>query len=264
MIRVATLLKQMRTGRREHLARRTDDRAAADAIVRERALAMLDRAGRVLGATTTPGARRPRHPLPRADRTTPTRSPATCATYFAREICAGAHAARLRSRAIRFPYISNLSKNLAVVVKHDGRTQVRAREAAGRSAAVHRSCRRGWPIGRDRRSCSSRTSSAPTCRRSFRARRSRARTSSAIIRDTDIVIQEDEARRSARDDRPGPAPAAPRRARRCCRSSSAMPRRVLDILVENFEIDEGVRRAHDGSTGLRRLDGADAACTGRS
>ena len=53
--------------------------------------------------------------------------------------------------------------------------------------------------------------------------------------------------------------AAPRRTRRCCRSKPSMPDRVLDILVENFEVDEDVVMPHVGAPRLRRLDGADLA-----
>ena len=47
-------------------------------------------------------------------------------------------------------------------------------------------------------------------------------------------------RRPARVGRPQPASSCATARCRCCRSKSAMPRRVLDILVENFEVDDDV------------------------
>ncbi len=45
---------------------------------------------------------------------------------------------------------------------------------------------------------------------------------------------------------------------------ATMPRRVLNILVENFEVDEDVVVRTAGSDGLRRLARAPRSCTGRS
>ena len=60
-----------------------------------------------------------------------------------------------------------------------------------------------------------------------------------VIRETDIVLQEDEAvdlletvDQGLRDIRHGPS--------RCSRSTRDMPARVLDILIENFEVERDV------------------------
>ena len=42
-----------------------------------------------------------------------------------------------------------------------------------------------------------------------------------------------------------------------------MPRRVLNILVENFEVEEDIVVRTSERMGFRRLVGADQACTGR-
>ena len=43
-----------------------------------------------------------------------------------------------------------------------------------------------------------------------------------------------------------------------------MPRRVLDILIENFEIDDEVLVRTSRPPRIRRLDGADRICIGPS
>ena len=78
-----------------------------------------------------------------------------------------------------FPFISNLSMNLAVRVRHGGRIKFARVKVPGMLPRLV-----PLPAGlvaprRARRSSSSRTSSAATCARSSRARRSKARTSSA-------------------------------------------------------------------------------------
>jgi len=137
-----------------------------------------------------------------------------------------------------FPYISNLSRNFAVVVKHSGRTKfARVKMPSGLDRFV--------PVPADL---------CPYPGQSFAYLEDVVRANlqqlfpgtellSAhlfrIIRDTDMVIQEDEADdlletvdRSLKQLRYG--------ALCLLEVEEAMPRRVLNILVENFEIDEDI------------------------
>jgi polyphosphate kinase len=137
-----------------------------------------------------------------------------------------------------FPYISNLSRNFAVVVKHSGRTKfARVKMPGGLDRFV--------PVPADL---------SPYAGMSFAFLEDIVRANlqslfpgtdvqSAhlfrIIRDTDMVIQEDEADdlletvdRSLKQLRYG--------ALCLLEVDEAMPRRVLNILVENFEIDDDV------------------------
>ena len=137
-----------------------------------------------------------------------------------------------------FPYISNLSRNFAVVVRHSGRTKF-AR------VKIPATLDRFVPIPGDM---------SPHAGLSFAFLEDIVRANlhhlfpgtdlqSAhlfrIIRDTDMVIQEDEADdllesvdRSLKQLRYG--------ALCLLEVEEVMPRRVLNILVENFEIDEDV------------------------
>lgn len=137
-----------------------------------------------------------------------------------------------------FPYISNLSRNFAVVVKHGGRTKfARVKMPGGLDRFV--------PVPPEL---------SPYAGASFAFLEDIVRANlqtlfpgtdlqSAhlfrIIRDTDMVIQEDEADdlletvdRSLKQLRYG--------ALCLLEVDEAMPRRVLNILVENFEIDDDV------------------------
>ena len=133
-----------------------------------------------------------------------------------------------------FPHISNLSKNLAVVVKHEGRTKfarvklppILPRFLPLPPALAGRRDHVRVPRGRRLRQ---RAGALP------RHARSRARYMFRVIRDTDMVIQEDEA-----DDLLETIDQGLRQLRHGAPSllqvEERMPRRVLDILVENFEI----------------------------
>ena len=136
-----------------------------------------------------------------------------------------------------FPHISNRSKNLAVAVKHEGRTkfariklppvlprflQLPAAFAGGGTAFVFI----------EDVVCANVESLFPgTTVKSAHVFR--------VIRDTDMVIQEDEA-----DDLLETVDQGLRQLRHGAPSllqvDERMPRRVLDILVENFEIDDDV------------------------
>ncbi|HTV01293.1 MAG TPA: polyphosphate kinase 1 [Luteitalea sp.] len=137
-----------------------------------------------------------------------------------------------------FPYISNLSRNFAVVVKHSGRTKfARVKIPAGLDRFVtipaELSPHRGVSFAflEDIVRANLQQLFPGTDLQSAHLFR--------IIRDTDMVIQEDEADdlletvdRSLKQLRYG--------ALCLLEVDEAMPRRVLNILIENFEIDEDV------------------------
>jgi polyphosphate kinase len=137
-----------------------------------------------------------------------------------------------------FPYISNLSKNLAVVVRHGGRTKfarVKVPDMLPRFIPLpeHISTKPGLTfafledvIERN-------------IQELFPGTEVKGAHLFRIIRDTDMVIQEDEADdlletvdRSLKQLRYG--------ALSLLEVDTTMPRRVLNILVENFEVDEDV------------------------
>ena len=192
MIRVATLHKQLRTERDRRVAGRPDHGAAAGQLVRARALADARRAGPLLDRALRPelAAAGIRFLEPRDY--TPAIARILADVLRARDL-------RRCSRrspstpAIPFPHISNLSKNLAVVVKHDGRTKF------ARIKLPPHAVPRFVPLPAEllrrhaRPSSSSRMSSARTCRRSFPGTAGRGAHMFRVVRDTDMVIQEDEA-----------------------------------------------------------------------
>ncbi len=137
-----------------------------------------------------------------------------------------------------FPYISNLSKNLAVVVRHGGRTKfarVKVPDMLPRFIPLpdHIATKPGLTfafledvIERN-------------IQELFPGTEVKGAHLFRIIRDTDMVIQEDEADdlletvdRSLKQLRYG--------ALSLLEVDTTMPRRVLNILVENFEVDEDV------------------------
>jgi polyphosphate kinase len=142
-----------------------------------------------------------------------------------------------------FPYISNLSHSFAVVVRHNGRTQfarVKVPDKLPRFVAI--------PERRASRANADRQFQAyafleDVIRLNIHELFPGTQVKSAhlfrIVRDTDMVIQEDEADdlletvdRSLRQLRYG--------ALSLLQVDASMPRRVLDILVENFEVEEDV------------------------
>ncbi len=137
-----------------------------------------------------------------------------------------------------FPYISNLSRNFAVVVRHGGRTKfARVKLPAGLDRFV--------PIPADLSPNGGTTFAfledivRANLQQLFPGTDLQSAHLFRIIRDTDMVIQEDEADdlletvdRSLKQLRYG--------ALCLLEVDEAMPRRVLNILVENFEIDEEI------------------------
>ena len=142
-----------------------------------------------------------------------------------------------------FPYISNLSHSFAVVVRHSGRTKfarVKVPDKLPRFIAI--------PERKSARGSADRPAQTyafieDVIRQNIQELFPGTQVKSAhlfrIVRDTDIVIQEDEADdllesvdRSLRQLRYG--------ALSLLQVEANMPRRVLDILVENFEVEEDV------------------------
>ena len=142
-----------------------------------------------------------------------------------------------------FPYISNLSNSFAVVVRHSGRTKfarVKVPDKLPRFVAIPE---RKSSRGSVDRPTHSYAFIEDVIRQNIQELFPGTQVKSAhlfrIVRDTDMVIQEDEADdllesvdRSLRQLRYG--------ALSLLQVEASMPRRVLDILVENFEVDEDV------------------------
>ena len=234
MIRVAVLQKQLST-RRESVSPDGLTTEQQLAIVREHALGMLTRQGQIWEERLRPELAR--HGIVFLDAGTyDEQVSAYLRDYFRREI-----APVLTPLAFDpghpFPHISNLSKNLAVVVKHDGRTKfarvklppivprfipIPARIAPAASSFAFL----------EDVVCANVESLFPgTAVKGAHLFR--------IIRDTDMVIQEDEANdlletvdQGLRQLRHG--------ALSMLQVDHRTPRRVVDILVDNFEIDDGV------------------------
>src|SRR6185436_19186924 len=137
-----------------------------------------------------------------------------------------------------FPYISNLSMNLAVRVRHAGRTKfarVKVPSMLPRFIAL--------PDNLSAQSGVSHVFLEDVIRRNIQQLFPGTQVEGAhlfrVIRDTDMIIQEDEA-----DDLLETVDQGLRQLRHGAPSmlqvEERMPRRIIDILVENFEIDEGV------------------------
>jgi len=135
-----------------------------------------------------------------------------------------------------FPYISNLSKNLAVVVKHGGRTKfarVKLPDMLPRFITL--------PPALSPHGGTTFVFLEDVVRTNLQALFPGTTVKGAylfrIVRDADVVIQEDEA-----DDLLESIDAGLRQRRHGALSmlqvESGVPRRVLDILIENFEIEE--------------------------
>ena len=234
MIRVAVLQKQLRT-HREHVSPDGLTTGQQLALVRARARQMLDEQAKCWSDSLRPELAA--HGIRFLDPTDYSDGlSAHLAGYFEREI-----APVLTPLAFDpghpFPHISNRSKNLAVAVKHEGRTkfariklppvlprflQLPAALAGGGTAFVFI----------EDVVCANVESLFPgTTVKSAHVFR--------VIRDTDMVIEEDEA-----DDLLETVDQGLRQLRHGAPSllqvDERMPRRVLDILVENFAIDDDV------------------------
>jgi polyphosphate kinase len=142
-----------------------------------------------------------------------------------------------------FPYISNLSHSFAVVVRHNGRTKfarVKVPDKLPRFVAIpERRSARGGPERQQQRYAFLEDVIRLNIHELFPGTQVKSAHLFRIVRDTDMVIQEDEADdlletvdRSLRQLRYG--------ALSLLQVDASMPRRVLDILVENFAVEEDV------------------------
>jgi polyphosphate kinase len=233
MIRVASLLRKQRTGTEDVS---TDGMTTEEQLVqvRKQAAAMLAQQARCWTKELRPHlADAHIHFLDPAEYT-----PAVTQhleTYFARQIWPVLTPLAF-DPGHPFPYISNLSLNLAVVVKHGGRTKfARVKIPDVLPRFVPLPDRLGGRGGQTFvfledvvRANLSRLFPGTTVKGAYLFR---------VIRDADLVIQEDEADdllesidKSLRERRHG--------ALAMLKVEAGVPRRVLDILIENFEIEE--------------------------
>src|SRR5688572_11280874 len=235
MVRVATILKKFRAGIEDvSIDGQTTEQQLA--TIRSRALAMIDDQTAIWSRSLRPLlAAEAVHFLEPADYT-----PAIdtwLAQYFKDHIFPVLTPLAF-DPGHPFPYISNLSMNLAVRVRHAGRTKfarVKVPSMLPRFIAL--------PDNLSPQSGLSHVFLEDVIRRNIQQLFPGTQVQSAhlfrIIRDTDMVIQEDEADdlletvdRSLKQLRYG--------ALCLLEVDEAMPRRVLNILVENFEIDDDV------------------------
>ena len=141
-----------------------------------------------------------------------------------------------------FPYISNLSHSFAVVVRHNGRTKfarVKVPDKLPRFIQLPERLSGAQPDKPRLAFVFIEDVIRANIQELFPGTQVKSAHLFRIVRDTDIVIQEDEADdllesvdRSLRKLRYG--------ALSLLQVESAMPRRVLDILAENFEVDDDV------------------------
>ncbi len=142
-----------------------------------------------------------------------------------------------------FPYISNLSNSLAVVVRHNNRTKFARVKMPDQLARFIPLPERLSGTGQPDRPCQTFVFIEDVIKANIQELFPGTQVRSAhlfrIVRDTDMVIQEDEADdlletvdRSLRKLRYG--------ALSLLQVEASMPRRVLDILAENFEVDDDV------------------------
>jgi polyphosphate kinase len=164
-------------------------------------------------------------------------------TYFSREICPVLTPLAF-DPGHPFPFISNLSKNFAVVVRHGGRTKfarVKVPDVLPRFIALPASIS---PVGGTTYVFIEDVIRA-NIQELFPGTQVKGAYLFRIIRDTDLEIEEDEA-----DDLLESIDRSLRQLRRGAISllhvEAGMPTRVLNILAENFEVsDEVVLRTED-------------------
>jgi polyphosphate kinase len=235
MIRVAALQKQLRT-HRESVS--PDGRTTQQqlAVVREQALAMLKRQGEVWERQLRPELAA--HGIAFLDAGAHEGDIARYVTDYFKHQIAPVLTPLAFDPGHPFPHISNLSKNLSVVVKHDGRTKFARVKLP--------------PVVPRFIQLPARIAPAPTTfvfledvvcanvESLFPGTTVKGAHLFRVIRDTDMVIQEDEA-----DDLLETIDQGLRQLRHGALSmlqvDHGTPRRVVDILVDNFEIeDDGV------------------------
>jgi polyphosphate kinase len=234
MIRVAALQRQLRT-HRDHMSSDGLTTEQQLTLVRARAWQMLDEQARCWSETIRPElAENGVRFLEAREIVGDVRL--YLADHFRREI-----APVLTPLAFDpghpFPHISNLSKNLAVAVKHDGRTKfarIKLPPVVPRFIPVPAAITQGTTTFAFLEDVV-----CDNVQALFPGTQIRSAHVFRVIRDTDMVIQEDEA-----DDLLETIDQGLRLLRHGAPSmlqvDERMPRRVLDILVENFEIDDAV------------------------
>ncbi len=234
MVRVATILKKFRAGIEEvSIDGQTTDQQLA--TIRSRALAQIDEQTACWSLSLRPLlAAEGIHFLEPAEYTPAI--DAWLAQYFKDHIFPVLTPLAF-DPGHPFPYISNLSMNLAVRVRHRAAPSSRAsrcRACCRASSRCRITCR-----SRASRTSSSKTSSAATSQQLFPGTQVEGAHLFRIIRDTDMVIQEDEA-----DDLLETVDRGLKQLRYGALSllqvEGDMPKRVLSILIENFEVDEDV------------------------
>ena len=240
MVRVATLLKKYRAGMDDVSpdGLHTEQQLAA---IRQRALQMLDDAATCWQELLRPQLEAEGARVLEPSQYTP-EVKTFLASYFKTDIWPVLTPLAF-DPGHPFPYISNLSHSLAVVVRHNGRTKfarVKVPDRLPRFVPLpERLCVGPSP----ERPCQTFVFLEDVIRLNISELFPGAQVRSAhlfrIVRDTDMVIQEDEADdlletvdRSLRQLRYG--------ALSLLHVEASMPRRVLDILIENFEGDEDV------------------------
>ena len=254
MIRVAALLRKVRTGV-EDLSQDGLATSTQLALVQTRGEALLDRASRCWAQTLRPSLEAQGiHFLERSEFTPEITS--HLSAYFEREI-----SPVLTPLAFDpghpFPFISNLSKNFAVVVKHGGRkkfARVKLPDVLPRFVPL--------PAALSPREGVTFVYLEDVVRGNLPLLFPGTVVAGAhlfrVVRDADLVIQEDEA-----DDLLETIDQGLKQRRHGALSmlevDSTMPQGILNILVENFEIEnERVFRSTVPAR-PRRLDAADAA-----
>ena len=241
MIRVASLLRKSRAG----LDDVSPDGLSTSAVlkaVRRRAADMLKRQSSCWNDMLRPLLRE--HGIRLLDPTEYTPAVSEYVQhYFAREI-APALTPLAFDPGHPFPFISNQSLNLAVVVKHAGKTRfarVKVPDVLPRFIALPASLSSGGTRTLVFLEDAIRANLASL----FPGTQVKGAHLFRVVRDADLVIQEDEA-----DDLLETVDQGLKESRRgalaMLQVEATTPRRVLDTLVENFEIeDENVYRVRD-------------------
>ncbi len=235
MVRVATILKKFRAGIEEvSIDGQTTDQQLA--TIRARALAQIDDQTTCWSRSLRPLlAAEGIHFLEPADYTPAI--DAWLAQYFKDHIFPVLTPLAF-DPGHPFPYISNLSMNLAVRVRHSGRTKfarVKVPSMLPRFVAL--------PDQVSPQAGTSHVFLEDVIRRNIQQLFPGTQVEGAhlfrIIRDTDMVIQEDEADDQLETDDRG-LKQLRYGALSLLQVEADMPKRVLSILIENFEVDEDV------------------------
>ncbi len=235
MVRVATLARQRRTGH-DHLTPEGLTAGQSLAMVRARAETMLHEIAGCWETTLRPLLRDEEIEIVDSDEYTP-QVREYLEEYFSQSVCPVLTPLAF-DPGHPFPYISNRSKNLAVAVESDGRTRfarVKVPDVLPRFIAI--------PAALTGRRGLSFALLEDVIRRNIQQLFPGMDVTGAhlfrVIRETDIVLQEEEAvdlletvDQGLREVRHGPLS--------LLQVDAGIPARVLDILIENFEIERDI------------------------